>query len=314
MGGIGWVRSKYLTRSGLALMLGAMSEPMIDPPPYVLTRPDGCGPLVFSSPHSGRYYPPSLMRASRLDAQSIRLSEDAYVDELIACAPRQGISLICATYGRAYVDINRAANELDPGMFDEAFPPVQGAGAARIAAGLGTIAKIVAEGREIYDGKLSLAEAAGRINQVHQPFHQALSGLLDQAMAQHGHALLIDWHSMPSASIAKAGCDFVLGDRYGSACSPVLTRLVDQTLTGMGYAVARNVPYAGGYTTEHYGRPMDGVHALQIEINRGLYLDEAQIQPGLGFVGLQRAITRLIQVMGQTDWAMALGSGRRAIA
>ena len=133
-------------------------------------------------------------------------------------------------------------------------------------------------------------------------------------MAQHGHALLIDWHSMPSASIAKAGCDFVLGDRYGSACSPVLTRLVDQTLTGMGFAVARNVPYAGGYTTEHYGRPMDGVHALQIEINRGLYLDEAQIQPGLGFVGLQRAITRLIQVMGQTDWATALGSGRRAIA
>ena len=295
-------------------MMGPMSEPMIEPLPYVLTRPDRCGPLVFSSPHSGRYYPPSLMRASRLDARSIRLSEDAYVDELIACAPSQGIGLICATYGRAYVDINRAADELDPGMFDEAFPPVRGAGAARIASGLGTIAKIVAEGREIYDSKLSLVEAAGRINQVHQPYHQALSGLLDQAMAQHGHAVLIDWHSMPSASIAKAGCDFVLGDRYGSACSPVLTRLVDQTLTGMGFAVARNVPYAGGYTTEHYGRPMDGVHALQIEINRGLYLDEAQIQPGPGFLALQRALVRLINIMGQTDWAMALGSGRRAIA
>ena len=295
-------------------MMGAMSEPIIDPPPFVLTRPDRSGPLVFSSPHSGRHYPQSLMQASRLDSLSIRLSEDAHVDELIGSAPDQGIGLICATYGRAYVDINRAANELDPGMFDEAFAPVQGAGAARIAAGLGTIAKIVAEGREIYDRKLSLVEAVGRISQVHQPYHQALSGLLDQALDQHGHALLIDWHSMPSASIAKAGCDFVLGDRYGSACSPVLTRLVDQTLTGMGFAVARNVPYAGGYTTEHYGRPMDGVHALQIEINRALYLDETQILPGLGFLPLQRALARLIQALSQTDWAIALGQGRRAMA
>ena len=288
-------------------MMGSMSDAIDAPPPYRISQPKSCGPLVFSSPHSGRYYPPSLMLASRLDAQSIRLSEDAFVDALIASAPDQGIATLCATYGRAYVDINRAADELDPAMFDEAFEPIKGAGAARVAAGLGAIAKIVAEGQEIYAGKLSLIEVAGRINRVHRPYHNALIDLLDQAKAQHGYAVLIDWHSMPSASIGQARCDFVLGDRFGSACAPGLTRFVDQALTGMGYAVARNTPYAGGYTTEHYGRPQDGVHVLQVEINRSLYLDEAQVQLGPGFAALERALTRLTKSLAQADLATVLG-------
>lgn len=289
------------------MMMVLMFDATDAPPPYRLSQPQACGPLVFSSPHSGRYYPPSLMKASRLDAQSIRLSEDAFVDALIASATDQGIATLCATYGRAYVDINRAADELDPSMFDEAFEPIKGAGAARVAAGLGAIAKIVAEGQEIYTGKLSLVEVAGRINRVHRPYHQALAGLLDQARAHHGYAVLIDWHSMPSVSIGQASCDFVLGDRFGSACAPGLTRFIDQALTGMGFAVARNTPYAGGYTTEHYGRPLDGVHVLQVEINRSLYLDENTMQLGPGFEALKRALARLIKSLGAADLGTLFG-------
>ncbi len=294
------------------MMMVLMFDATDAPPPYRICRPQACGPIVFSSPHSGRYYPPSLMQASRLDARSIRLSEDAFVDALIASAPDQGIATLCATYGRAYVDINRSADELDPAMFEEAFEPVKGAGAARVAAGLGAIAKIVAEGHEIYTGKLSLREVAGRINRVHRPYHQALVELIDRARAQYGYAVLIDWHSMPSVSIGQARCDFVLGDRFGSACAPGLTRFIDQALTGMGYLVARNTPYAGGYTTEHYGRPLDGVHVLQVEINRGLYLNEAQIEIGPGFAALERALGRLVRALAQADLAHLTGQGQRA--
>ena len=176
-----------------------------------------------------------------------------------------------------------------------------------MAAGLGSIARIVSEGQEIYARKLTFEEARERIEAAHRPYHETLAGLLDEAKTAHGIAILIDWHSMPSAAAAQArsgkGCDMVLGDRFGAACSPLLTRLVEQTLEAMGYRTVRNAPYAGGYTTEHYGRPIKGVHALQIEINRSLYLDEATTEPTEGLARLADDVERLTQTLADADWA-----------
>ncbi len=181
-----------------------------------------------------------------------------------------------------------------------------------MAAGLGSIAKVVGEGQEIYRRKLTFAEARRRIEGVHRPYHQALADLVGQARARHGRVALIDWHSMPSAASSagnadrgRRGCDVVLGDRFGSACAPELTRLVERELEAMGYRVARNAPYAGGHTTEFYGRPAEGVHALQIEINRAVYLDEAALKPAAGFERLKRDIERLTRILAR-EWRRIL--------
>jgi N-formylglutamate amidohydrolase len=263
-------------------------------------------PLVFASPHSGRDYPDDMMSAAALDAQTIRRSEDAFVDDLIVAAPELGAATIAARYARAYIDLNREAFELDPGMFEDELPEFARARTARVAAGLGAIARVVSEGQEIYARKLMFAEARGRIEGAHRPYHAALERLVADAHRAHGFAILIDWHSMPAAA-AKAGgrdrpCDFVLGDRFGAACASVLTQRVERELEAMGYRVARNTPYAGGYTTEHYGRPARRTHALQIEINRGLYLDEAKLTPTAGFVRLKANLERLTRALAVADW------------
>jgi N-formylglutamate amidohydrolase len=279
-------------------------------PPFALRRAEGvAAPFVFASPHSGRDYPAALMDAAALDSAAIRRSEDAFVDELIAAAPASGVSLITARYARAYVDVNREAYELDPAMFEDELPAFARARTARVAAGLGSIARVVGEGQEIYRRKLTFAEARGRIESVHLPYHRALAGLLEETRAVHGRAALIDWHSMPSAAsgdpaYGRKGCDMVLGDRFGSACAPGLTRLVERELESMGYRVARNAPYAGGYTTEFYGRPDQGMHALQIEINRAVYLDEAALKPTAGFARLKRDLDRLCVALAR-DWRKA---------
>jgi N-formylglutamate amidohydrolase len=261
-------------------------------------------PLVFASPHSGRDYPDDMRSA--LDAVNLRRSEDAFVDDLIAAAPDLGVSVIAARLGRAYIDMNREAFELDPAMFVDELPAHAKPKTARVAAGLGSIAKVVAEGKEIYARKLTFAEASGRIEGAHRPYHAALGQLLDEARQAHGFAILIDWHSMPAAAARGASrerpCDMVLGDRFGAACSNLVTSLVERELEAMGYRLARNAPYAGGYTTEHYGRPARGVHALQIEINRGLYLDEAKLAPTAGFEILKRRLEALIGVLAAADW------------
>jgi N-formylglutamate amidohydrolase len=272
--------------------------------------PDGAPPptpLVFASPHSGRWYPDDMMAASALDAQTIRRSEDALVDDLIESAPDRGAALISAHYARAYIDLNREAFELDPGMFADELPEFARARTARVAAGLGAIARVVSEGQEIYARKLTFAEARRRIEGAHRPYHAALERLIAEAHRAHGFAILIDWHSMPAAA-ARTGardraCDFVLGDRFGAACAGVLTLRAERELEAMGYRVARNSPYAGGYTTEHYGRPSRRTHALQIEINRGLYLDEAKLTPTAGFDRLQADMARLIGVLAAADWS-----------
>jgi N-formylglutamate amidohydrolase len=269
-------------------------------------------PLVFASPHSGRIYPPSLLSASVLDAHAIRKSEDAFVDQLIEGAFERGAAGVFCRTARVYLDVNRDPWELDPAMFAEPLPAFTRTQTARVAAGLGSIARVVGEGQEVYARKLTLAEATARIEQVHRPYHRALAGLIAEARAKFGLAVLIDWHSMPSAASrsgsrqGRAKPDVVLGDRHGASCGRGLTLTVRQALEKAGYAVALNVPYAGGFTTQTYGRPQDGVHALQVEIDRGLYLDEAKLEPSQGFGRVQRDLDRLFDGLGATEWVAAL--------
>lgn len=267
-------------------------------------------PLVFASPHSGRLYPKDMRASASLSQTAIRASEDVFVDELLAEAPAHGATVIRARFARAYVDLNREAFELDQTMFADRLPSYARARTARVAAGLGSIARVVADGQEIYDRKLTFAEAAQRIDRVHRPYHDALAELLRQARNRHGFAVLLDWHSMPSAAVQavlgpSGAPDMVLGDRFGSACSPGLITAVEAQLAKLGFRTVRNAPYAGGFTTEGYGRPRDGVHALQIEINRALYLDEQTYRKVPGFAALANKLARLYAGLRQLDWAAA---------
>ncbi|HEX8232783.1 MAG TPA: N-formylglutamate amidohydrolase [Caulobacteraceae bacterium] len=268
-------------------------------------------PVIFASPHSGRFYPPDMAPAASLAASAIRRSEDALVDELLAAAPRHGFALICATYGRAYVDVNRAPDELDLAMFHDAPPGAGRTRTARVAAGLGSIPRLAGEGRAIYDRKLGWNEGQARLAAVHQPYHDALQELARSTLQAWGVAVLFDWHSMPSAAVKGAagpGPDFVLGDRFGASCAGAVTALVERELKAMGFAVARNAPYAGGFTTEAYGNASGGLHALQIEVNRRLYLDEATMLPHDGFKALAESLERLFRALAAQEWG-ALSAG-----
>jgi N-formylglutamate amidohydrolase len=275
-------------------------------PPFTLVRPARLStPLIFACPHAGRFYPEEMLAASALDTAAIRRSEDALVDGLIAGGVDRGVPVLSACYARAYIDVNREAYELDQAMFEDELPPFACARTARVAAGLGSIARVVAEGQEIYRGKLTFGDAKRRIDQVHRPYHAALKALLDEARGLFGVAILIDWHSMPSAAAGSGRAtapDLVLGDRFGAACSRLVTSAWERELAALGYRVTRNTPYAGGFTTEFYGRPEKGVHALQIEINRGLYLDEARVEPGAGFEALERDLRRVFTQLAAADW------------
>jgi len=275
--------------------------------PFRLMRPaEAPTPVICASPHSGRIYPAAMMAASRLDRHAIRRSEDAHVDELVAAAPDCGHALIAAEYARAFIDVNREPWELDPGMFADDLPAFAKARTARVAAGLGAIARIVCEGQEIYARKLTFTEAESRVRTVHQPYHAALAALIAETQGRHGRVILIDWHSMPAAAARdRMGdvCDMVLGDRFGSACAAQVSSHIERRLTAMGYRLCRNAPYAGGYTTEHYGRPGRGVHAVQIEINRALYFDETRLCLTEGVGRLKADLGRLFADLAATDWA-----------
>ena len=268
-------------------------------PAVVLLRPARQTiPVIFASPHSGRTYPDELLAAARLDALGLRRSEDSFVDELFAAAPDYGAPLLAATFPRAYCDANREPWELDPAMFADKLPSWVNTTSARVGAGLGTIARVVASGETIYRDKLSFADAERRVRSCWQPFHDTLGELITTTQAEFGMCLLIDCHSMPSHGQAtRSGgraADFVLGDAHGTACMPRATGLVEHLLTGLGYTVRRNDPYAGGYITRHYGRPREGVHALQIEISRELYMNESRIERLPGFKVVQQHVTRFI--------------------
>ena len=257
-------------------------------------------PIIFASPHSGRDYPQELLRNSRLDRQGLRQSEDSYVDLLFDDAPDAGAPLLRALFPRAFVDVNRARNELDPRMFADTLPIDADTRSSRVIAGLGVIPRIVADGHDIYARKLNYIEARRRLDACYDPYHQALSNLINEARRQFGCAIVIDCHSMPSAGGApfregEPRIDFVLGDRFGSSCAPSVTHLAEDALSGQNYEVARNAPYAGGFVASSYGRPRNGVHVLQIEINRALYLDERRIARTAGFEVLRKNMNVLIE-------------------
>jgi N-formylglutamate deformylase len=284
-----------------------MDLPVADPDlpptaPVNLRRPaQQCVPIVFASPHSGRLYPADFVAAARLDTLGLRRSEDSFVDALFEAAPAHGAPLLAATFPRAFCDPNREPWELDPAMFADDLPPWVNTTSPRVGAGLGTIARIVATGETIYRAKLPFAEAERRVRACWEPFHDALFALIGETRRRFGACLLIDCHSMPAHGNpgrgGAAGADFVLGDAHGTACSPRATSLVEQVLHGLGYTVRRNDPYAGGYITRHYGRPREGVHALQIEVARGLYMDETRIERLPRFNALQRDLTTLIATL-----------------
>ncbi|HSK39871.1 MAG TPA: N-formylglutamate amidohydrolase [Arenibaculum sp.] len=281
---------------------------------YEVLRPTGQSlPLVLASPHSGTAYAPEFLAASRLDGTTLRKSEDSFVDEIFARAPDLGAPLIRALFPRAFLDVNREAFELDPDMFADPLPAYVNTRSPRVVAGLGTVARIVASGEEIYRGKLRFAEALGRIERLYHPYHSALRAMLDETRRRFGYAILLDCHSMPSAGSpaerppGRLRVDFVLGDCYGSACGLAIVETAERYLRGLGYTVIRNTPYAGGFTTRHYGRPNAGQHALQIEINRALYMDEQTMTRKPYLPILTGHMAGLIQAIGHVQPAAAGG-------
>lgn len=262
---------------------------------FTLLRPARqIAPVVVASPHSGRDYEAGFLAASRLDALALRKSEDSFVDELCASAPAQGVPLLAARFPRAFCDVNREAWELDPAMFEDDLPEHVNRTSARVMAGLGTIARVVASGEPIYRRKLRFAEAVSRVEACWRPYHDALARLIAETRAGFGACLLLDVHSMPGPFRGRHGPDIVLGDAHGAACARPAVQFVEAALRGEGLAVRRNDPYAGGYVTRHYGRPRERVNVLQIEIAKPLYMDEKQIAPNAGFATLQAILARVI--------------------
>ncbi|MDR6817016.1 N-formylglutamate amidohydrolase [Neorhizobium sp. 2083] len=272
-------------------------------------------PFVFNSPHSGSFYPPEFLAESGLDSLSIRRSADHYVDELFADAPELGAPLLRAHFPRAYLDVNREPYELDPRMFDGPLPPFVNIGSMRVAGGLGTIPRIVAENMEIYRRRLPVDEAMSRIETIYKPYHACLRKLIARTHARFGLAILIDCHSMPG-NIRLSGSDvrpdFIIGDRYGTSASAELSRAAMQFLDGMGFSAVRNKPYAGGFITEHYGRPVRGLHALQIEINRALYVDEATLDRRPEFPVIAASLSTFMRQMA--DFVADFAGGDSALA
>ena len=272
-------------------------------PPFVVEEPARqTGPFVFNAPHAGAVYPSAFLAASRLEGLALRRSEDAFVDALFGDMVVLGAPLMTARFPRAYLDVNREPYELDPRMFDGRLPPFANTRSMRVAGGLGTIPRVVADGQEIYAARLSVEEGLRRIERLYKPYHRTLRQLVNRTARGFGYAVLIDCHSMPSSSIAReetCKADIVLGDRYGTSCAGVLTDLVEATLRARGYSVVRNKPYAGGFITEHYGQPALGRHGLQIEVNRALYMEERTLAPGPGFDALRQDLGHAFAVVMQ---------------
>jgi len=286
----------------------------LDPPLTIAAPRVQSVPFVFCSPHSGRVYPERFLAQSRLDAHTLRKSEDCYVDELLAGVTDLGAPVIAARFPRAYVDANREPYELDPELFDGPLPPYANTQSVRVVGGLGTVARIVADSEEIYRSRLPVGVALERIERLYKPFHAALAGLLEETRRRFGMAVLIDCHSMPSTPIGQPGAlrpDFVLGDRFGASCDTKLTRLLREALSQCGHEVHVNRPYAGGFITEHYGRPGRGLHALQLEINRALYLNEATFARTGGFAALSSTLARVFERL-VVEFPGMMGGGRAA--
>lgn len=259
---------------------------------FIVLRPRSPGRIVFASPHSGTIYPATMAVDPALTEASLRSAEDALVDRLVSSGVEQGATVVLAGLGRAWVDLNRDPDDLDPVLI-EGLPDASVS--ARTAAGYGVIPRLAGDGCALYARRLTLAEARERIARCHAPYHTALAREMEAARARHGEAVLVDWHSMPArAAGGSRGPDVVLGDRHGSSCAADLTRRLRRAFEALGWRVALNQPYAGGWTTQRWGRPAEGFHAVQIELNRALYFDEAARVPGPGWSRTAKGVARVI--------------------
>ena len=274
--------------------------PDLKKPPFEILSPaEWTAPAVFNSPHSGRDFPDAFLRQSRLSKPTLRKSEDCFVDELFLSCVNHGAPMLRALVPRSYIDLNREPYELDPRMFAGELPGYANTGSPRVAGGLGTIPRIVSEGEEIYRGRIEFAEARNRIEQIYLPYHRTLSALTNAVLSKVGEVLLVDCHSMPASASAHVapqvtgGVDVVLGDRFGASCAEDISGFVEDALRGHGLRVLRNKPYAGGFITQNHGAPHRGQHALQIEINRSLYMNEATLEKSAGFQQIRAILAEL---------------------
>jgi N-formylglutamate amidohydrolase len=271
---------------------------------------DGRSPLVFASPHSGRDYPPAFLASARLSLAQLRRAEDAMVDLLLGdidCAP-----VLRARFARTFLDLNRAADEIDVEMFEGALT-VPARITDRVSAGLGVLPRVATQGQAIYARKLDPADAAARIAGLHAPWHDRITSLVDRALRRHGHAILIDCHSMPTPTGLRPP-QIVLGDRYGSSASPALMTLIERHFASQGWRVARNAPYAGGYTTAAHADVGNGIHAVQIEIDRALYMDSASLARTSGFGRVTTTMAGLARLLVGAAPLLGLGSPLREAA
>jgi len=256
-----------------------MTQPDREPsPPFEIVEPaQWRAPIIFNSPHSGSVYPPDFLNASRIDLAALRRSEDSFMDELIGGLSARGFPTVTVNFPRSYVDVNREPYELDPRMFSGRLPSFANTRSMRVAGGLGTIPRVVGDGQEIYRERLAVDDALARIEALYKPYHRALRRLINQAHQAFGTVIVVDCHSMPSIGVSRdepRRPDMVIGDRYGTSCAGLLADMVEHTMAGLGYSVGRNKPYAGGFITEHYGNPASGLHTIQLELNRAIYMDE----------------------------------------
>jgi N-formylglutamate amidohydrolase len=257
------------------------------PPPFEIVEPaDWRAPIIFNSPHSGSAYPDEFLKASRIDLAALRRSEDSFMDELIADLSDLGFPTVSVNFPRSYVDVNREPYELDPRMFSGRLPSFANTRSMRVAGGLGTIPRVVGDGQEIYSERIAVDDALARIEQFYKPYHRALRRLINKAHRAFGTVVVVDCHSMPSVGVSREEPrrpDIVIGDRYGTSCAPMLADTVEETMSRLGYSVGRNKPYAGGFITEHYGNPASGLHTIQLELNRAVYMDERRRARGERF-------------------------------
>lgn len=267
-------------------------------PAYELTMPARrTTGTIFASPHSGREYPWAFLRRSVLDELTIRSSEDAFVDRLVAAAPDHGAPLLAARAPRAFVDVNRGAEELDAALIRGVRQPSRN---PRVSSGLGVIPRVVAGGREIYRGKISHGEAQARLEEHWHPYHARLKALIEESRLLFGQALLVDCHSMPHDAIEslcrhrRAKPEIVIGDRHGAAAGAPFVERIEAVFVAEGFKVARNTPFAGAYTAQAYGQPSRGSHVVQIEIDRALYMNEAELRPNGNFDNMRRILSRII--------------------
>jgi N-formylglutamate amidohydrolase len=257
------------------------------PPPFEIVEPaEWRAPIIFNSPHSGSAYPDAFLGASRIDLPTLRRSEDSFMDELIGDLGTAGFAVVRVHFPRSYVDVNREPYELDPRMFAGRLPSFANTRSMRVAGGLGTIPRVVGDGQEIYRERLAVDDALSRIETLYKPYHRALRRLINRVHQSFGTVVVVDCHSMPSIGVSRdepRRPDLVIGDRYGTSCSPLLPDRVEATMSRLGYSIGRNKPYAGGFITEHYGNPASGLHVIQLELNRAVYMDERRREKGARF-------------------------------